>query len=501
MSRTLTRRSSGFPGILGADGLPHENSTPLKTRKALRASYDAAQTTDNNRRHWANADYLLANEATSYQVRRTLRSRARYEVANNCYAKGIVRTLASEVVGTGPRLQILTEDPKVNQAIEERFSAWSRRIGLAEKLRIMRAAISCDGESFAVFTTDFSRSQEISLDLVPVEADRVTQPMGVPETEDMVDGIRYDVSAQPKSYTVLRSYPGLAAMQVSLPIEYDTLPASRVIHWYFPDRAGQSRGVPELTPALPLFAMLRRYTLAVLAAAESAADWALVFTTNQPPDEVAAAVPMDWSFETESRMGVFAPEGWKPEQIRAEQPATTYEMFKREILNEIARCLDVPYNVAAGNSSSYNYASGRLDHQTYARAIEVQRDHAETIVLDRLLAEWLREASLLPGFLPASDPWAQLPRHEWFWTGREHVDPAKEAAAQSDHLGNYTTTLAIEYAKQGLDWEAALRQRAREIALMGELNLPVPDANRAGREIDRVAERMADEVTDRSSGN
>jgi hypothetical protein len=37
----------------------------------------------------------------------------------------------------------------------------------------------------------------------------------------------------------------------------------------------------------------------------------------------------------EPNMAVFGPEGWEPR--KAEQPATTYEMFKREILNEIAR--------------------------------------------------------------------------------------------------------------------------------------------------------------------
>ena len=31
----------------------------------------------------------------------TLRNRARYEVANNSYARGIVLTLANDVVGTG----------------------------------------------------------------------------------------------------------------------------------------------------------------------------------------------------------------------------------------------------------------------------------------------------------------------------------------------------------------------------------------------------------------
>jgi hypothetical protein len=105
---------------------------------SLRAKYDAAQTTHENRRHWANADHLSANAAASPDVRRVLRSRARYEVANNSYAKGIVLTLANYVVGTGPRLQMLTDDPAANRIIEKEFARWAKAVGLAHKLRTMR---------------------------------------------------------------------------------------------------------------------------------------------------------------------------------------------------------------------------------------------------------------------------------------------------------------------------------------------------------------------------
>ncbi len=92
-------------------------------------------------------------------------------------------------------------------------------------------------------------------------------------------------------------------------------------------------------------------------------------------------------------------------------------------------------------------------------------------MLDRLLAAWLDEAVLIPGFLPAGlGPIADWP-HQWFWDGHEHVDPAKEASAQATRLANHTTPLAHEYARQGRDWEGALRRRAKEIALIQELGL------------------------------
>ena len=52
--------------------------------------------------------------AAGPEVRRTLRNRARYEVANNSYARGIVLTLANDVIGTGPRLQMLLGDPSTS---------------------------------------------------------------------------------------------------------------------------------------------------------------------------------------------------------------------------------------------------------------------------------------------------------------------------------------------------------------------------------------------------
>ena len=38
-------------------------------------------------------------------------------------------------------------------------------------------------------------------------------------------------------------------------------------------------------------------------------------------------------------------------------------------------------------------------------------------------------------------------------------------------MSSNTTTLAEEYARRGLDWEEQLRQRAKEVALLKELNI------------------------------
>ena len=451
----------------------------------VRGKYDAAQTTSDNRRHWASADGMSPNAALNPEVRRILRNRARYEVANNSYAKGIVLTLANDTVGTGPRLQMLTADSKANDRIEHAFEQWALAIDLPAKLRTMRMSRAESGEAFAILTNNPRVDSLINLDLRLIEADQVTSPQLRLRRPGEVDGIVFDVFGNPIAYQVLRHHPGDAAPGgwATGTSDYDLVSAESVIHYFRTDRPGQWRGIPDITPALPLFAQLRRYTLAVIAAAESAANIAILMKTNTPPGGEAAEVEPMTEMEFVPNMAVFTPEGWEPSQIRAEQPATTYDMFKREILNEIARCLNMPFNVAAGNSSGYNYASGRLDHQTYYKSIRVEQSHLQTVVLDRILLAWLDEASLIEGLLPqfmrrtdGLAPSFGARGHSWFWDGVEHVDPAKEANAQASRLSNHTTTLAIEYARQGRDWEEELKQRAREMTLMDQLGLSVVDA-------------------------
>ncbi|MBL9030148.1 MAG: phage portal protein, partial [Phycisphaerae bacterium] len=461
-------------------------------RRVVVAKFDSAQTTPDNRRHWAAADGLSPNAAVSPEVRRILRNRARYEVANNSYAKGIVLTLANDTIGTGPRLQMLTDDAAANRRVEELFESWAEAIDLPGKLRTMRLARAESGEAFGLLVSSPGIDSTVKLDLRLIEPEQVATPwrvgMRVPDNE--VDGVVLDEHGLPVAYRVLRHHPGDTGGWVGGaggggdPAAFDTLPASSVLHYFRPDRPGQMRGIPDITPALPLFAQLRRYTLAVIAAAETAADFAAVLYTDAPANgEADPLEPMD-EVELEKRMATVLPGGWKLGQVHAEQPTTSYAEFKREILNEIARCLNMPFNVAAGNSSGYNYASGRLDHQTYFKSIRVEQHHLQLAVLDRLLRAWLNEAVLVEGLLPQSmrtltGGAATLPEHAWFWDGVEHVDPAKEASAQATRLANHTTTLAAEFARAGRDWEQELRQRAKELTLMNELGLALPTTQTA----------------------
>jgi len=455
---------------------------------AVRARYDAAQTNDQNKNHWAAADYLSANGANSPDVRGKLRTRARYEAANNGYAKGLLRTIRNDVIGTGPRLQLGLPatwlDPDFNtvmtvpagaaRAVERAFKKWADAADLAQKLRVAEETTVRDGECFAVLVTNEGLADPVSLDLRLIEADQVTTPDLVWTDPLATDGIRYDACGNPVEYHVLKQHPG-DPYWVN-PWDYDRIAARHVLHWFDPDRPGQRRGIPALTPSLPLYAQLRRFTSAVLSAAETAANHAAVLKTDQPPPGLDDGAPQDDDLpENFDRIpmpqngAVTLPAGWDITAFDAKQPQTTYPQFKAEVLTEAGAGLGAPRNVSTKSSAEYNYSSARLDHLPYRQGVRITRDQRRRHVIDRVFRAWYAEARTVPGHLPAGLPPLAAWDWTWQWDGFESIDPVKDATADDMRLRNGTTTLSAVVAADGKDWEEEMRQTARIVGLARRL--------------------------------
>lgn len=433
----------------------------------MRGRYDAAQNGADNRRHWSNTDSLSAIQANSSAVRKTLSRRARYEMENNVYAEGIADTLATDVIGVGPRLKLETGDKELDRLLERKFMQWSKATDLPGGLRTMRVARVRDGEGFAVII-DNPELPGVQLDLRLIEGEQVDTPTLSPS--GWVEGIKFDKSGNPTLYSILKHHPGGLIPGG----ESDEIDRAHVLHWYKVKRPGQIRGVSELTSSLNLFAQVRRWELAVLGSAETTAELSMVLQTSSSyvGDSTNIENSAFTEVDIERNTMTTLPEHWEMKQVKPEQPAATHEKFLRTKVNQMGRPHGMPYNVASADSSEYNFASGRLDHQGYFETIRVDRGHCETHVLDRILVLWIREAMIVFGRTAPNDEIT----HKWLWPGRVHVDPVKEAKAQELRLNNLTSTLAIEYAREGIDLEDALLQIQKEQQMIRDLGIIRPGA-------------------------
>lgn len=450
--------------------LHRQRAAVREFQSRLSARYDAAQTTAENEKHWAQADGFSPDWAMNPGVRRTLVIRSRYERDNNCYASGIVDTMVNDLVGTGPRLQVQESDPIFKAAVETRWKEWTEAIGFAEKLRTYTGAYFVDGEGISQFFDNPKVNDPVSLDFQLIETDRLTTPGVIAYNDYAVDGIDFDFYGNPKWYHLLRHHPGdYGAMWGDV----DNIPPAFLTHWFKKIRPSQSRGIPWFTPSLPLFAQLRRYTLAVLTAAEIAANHAAVIETDMlPGEEDVDDADAFKEFAITRGLLTALPAGTKMGQFDAKQPVNTYEMFKRELITEIARALCVPYNIAAGTSMNYNYSSGRLDHLIYFNMVRVLRESLRLVKVKPTFSLWYKMGCTVDGYFPAVAN-KVIPKHTWHWDSRRSIDPEKDAKADTERLNNGTATLAEIYAEDGKDWEEQMAQRFRERQIMArqEANL------------------------------
>lgn len=451
IKRTLNRLASrlGF--------VRRERLDAMTTRfSKLRASYDAARTTDEFSNYWANADRFDADSAHSKEVRHTLMSRSRYEIASNGYADGIASTSATDLIGVGPTLRMQTGSQAFNQMVEMQWYLWTQAVHFRRKLWCLAHAKHVDGECFAVMARNPNVNHALPLDLKLYEADQVQTPYLPFLERGYIDGIKFDEFGNPVWYDILRDHPG-ATNTYGLNLTPERVQAKFVLHWFKMRRPGQHRGVPEMASTLNTGAASRRWREATIAAAESAADFTTLLKTQFQPDEVDQVTPLS-TVDIQKRMMVALPQGWDATQMKAEHPNANYEAFHKTLINEQARPKSMPFNKAACDSSSYNYASGRLDHQTYYAALDVEREDCNDLVLNPLFDAWfdmaIRRFGWLGGNAEAVGPGARV--HLWDWPKHRVADVEAEANAFKTRLVSGLATLSGLYADEGKDFEDEL---------------------------------------------
>lgn len=445
--------------------------------------YDAAGNGDEYKNIWATADRYDADSANSKDVRHTLISRSRYEIANNGFSDGIAQTYATDLIGIGPSLRMQTGSVGLNQLIERKWQEWARAARLRDKLWTKAHAKHSDGESFGVIRRNPAIRNPVKLDLVLVEAEQCQTPWLPIDEAGYIDGIRFDDFGNPVWYEFLTEHPGSTG-RINVTGDTEKVSANFVTHWFKSRRPGQHRGIPECASTLNAGAAARRWREATVAAAETAANFTVFIHTNLTPDEAAAVTPMS-TLDIEKRMLTTLPEGYSPSQMKAEHPTGNYESFHKSLVNEQARPKSMPYNKAACDSSSYNYASGRLDHQTYYAALDVDRADCDEQVLDVIFRAWLFEAVIVYGWFggnPLAISEAGL-AHTWDWPKHRVADVQAEADSNKTKLQSGQISLPQLYSDNGYDLEDQIPVMAQTFGVdeaeirrrLLDICLPVPN--------------------------
>lgn len=427
----------------------------------------------------------------------TLRAKSNALVRDDAHASAAIRVYIENVVGNGivPQAAVRPEETgltqaqcdELNAAQEAVFARWSEDMADANEVEDFHGltAMVCrgrlvDGETFAHRIAVPGRELSTAWELIdPARVDNTTVPN---------PAVRYGVEigerGQPIAYWIAPQHPDDAMFLRAVdnrPIRIERTKAGgwhNVLHVFRRDRAGQSRGVPIIVPALGLFEQLHHYLDSEVIAARTNANTAAIVERNVDPSNPGTALRQE--FENPHGRGDGAPiwheavqpgtyqylnPGEKFTPYNPQRPGTTFDPFVIRILRAIAGAMGLSYELIVKDFARMNFTSSR------AKLNEVRRGLLREQNL--LIARWCRPVwqtvqreAIASGLVPIYPQMAvnmrpflaaRWIRPAWGW-----VDPVKEIEASSKAVAENLSTRQVESLRSGMDLEEVLEAAADE---------------------------------------
>ncbi|MFI3241752.1 MAG: phage portal protein [Alphaproteobacteria bacterium] len=438
----------------------------------------------------------------------TIVARSRDLARNHGVASAAIETLTNNVVGIGfrlysrPEFRLLNKSPEWEQEwskkVESLWRSWAESFNVDAGASLNFNGLtnqvfnSCliNGEALALVLWD--KNKEFATTIQLIEPDRLSNPNGVADSKYLRGGIEIDKFGKPIAYHIRKNHPGDYWIGTATD-EWVRVPATtsfgrrRVLHIFERDRIGQTRGIPVLSPVMPMFKMLDHYERSELQAAIVNAMIAAFIETPMDGESINEMfggnsedylnAKKDWKVKLEGGSVIPIFPGDKVSSFTPSRPNSAYANFVENVLRHIGVGLNIPYELLFKDFSKTNYSSARAALLEAWRYFNSQRLWLSTYWATPVFELWLEEA-INKGLIEAPEFYNHkyaYTRCKWIGPGRGWVDPVKEAQACQIRMESGLSTLEDECASQGLDWEEVLDQRAREKKRIKELGLEETD--------------------------
>jgi lambda family phage portal protein len=456
------------------------------------------------------ADYLSEKD--------TIVGRARDLFRNNGVAQGALRTQQDNVVGTGLRLSA-----RPMYKLLGRDKAWARDYSQTVEgfHRLWWDDTSCDaadecngaglttqalgslfmnGEACALPMWLPEPGQLFATRLHLFEPDRLSNPGNKPDTATLRAGIeRHPVTGRPVAAHIRTTHPGDRYLGLGQAfngewerVEFRTQwGRRRFLHVHDKDRIGATRGKPLVAAVMRPFKQVDHYLNVHL---QTAITQSLIAAFVKTPLSQEALVDL-FGGDAESAKTYFEAKAATDRRVRLKggaiiplnpgddvvpftppNAANGVDIFVMTVYRQIAAALQMPYELLMKDFTRSNYSSARaamLEAWRYFNYLRAKLGFmfcqpAYELVLEEMVDRALIDA---PDFYTLRRAYAAS---RWIGPGRGWVDEVKEATAAKIRMDNGLSTLEMEAAQQGLDWEEVLEQQALENDRRRELGLPIP---------------------------
>lgn len=452
-------------GRTNADFAPELASRPGRGAGDLRrvknaTEYDAGSTGTRRTATWR-APTSSPNSGVLGNLA-TLRDRSRSATRNDGYAKGIIDSLVSEVVGTGIQpepmgpVDLLVPHPVTKEpvpwraAVKALFLIWtdeSDADGMLDFYGQQSQAVRCWYEGGEAFVRFRPRLESDGLS-VPLQL-QVLEPELCPYAHTMQRpngniraGIEFNRLGKRTAYWFHPSRPDVDDFDAS---QLRRLPADSVVHLYDPLRAGQIRGVPLLTQILILLYELDKYGDATLLRQQLSNMYLLFIKRATGVGSTETVNPLTGeTTETVNDRPVMAMEPGLSQMLDPDEdvvfsdpPAPNgFGEFMRENLYAAAAGSGVPYEVFTGDMRGVNDRTVRLILLKFRRRVQAWQHQIVVFQLCRRTWRAWMDRVFLSGALPIPFDYLEHPERwlavDWKPQGHPYMNPVQDVQANTD---------------------------------------------------------------------
>lgn len=443
-----------------------------------------------------------------------LRPRARDLYMGGALPNGALKTLRTNVIGTGLQLKPAfdadflrlseTQAADLKRQVMREWALWAESkdcdaAGLHNFVELQQLAFLSwlmSGDVFVLLPL-LKRDHAIyDLRVRLIEADRCNSPLikDLATPNKISSGVEVDADGMVVAYWFSDQHPGAAdALTVNskrVAVYGKQSGRRNVLHLMEAERPEQRRGVPILAPVIEALKQLERYTEAELmaavisgmftvfiekdGAAEGADEFGLPTLAGDNP--YGEPLPPSPDAPADLRLGngavQFLEPGEKATFANPTRPNDKFDPFVVAILRQVGAALEIPYELLLKHFTA-SYSASRAALLEAWKMFRMRRAWMTTDFCQPIYEEWFADAVIkgrisAPGIFDDPAIFKAYTRADWHGPSQGQLDPVKEVNAAKIRIDEGLSTREKETAELGGDFEENHWQRVREEQLRRE---------------------------------
>jgi len=382
------------------------------------------------------------------------------EYDENPYYKTVIKKWSNSITGPFPSVIAMSDDDESNNAVEDGYHTWGLKdkVGFAYRELTRMAALTGIGIGIQSNKSN-DEHQEIGLTYKIYGTHHLKCPTTIPtsspgyDKDYLHDCIQYD-----KNWNILGFW-----------IEEQYYEESELIYWYVQEDDGKVCLVPPCGQSFTIYPSIKRIVEAVVKGEEFRA--AMPLAVEQDPNVWGQSVDTSklpqGRFKYEPGMIPTLLPGQKLVGVPgAGTKGGDQEKIIRLVASSAALSIDMPANLALGDSSNSNMSSSQVDMQPWKNKIEIDRFDIQS-ALYRSFYHWYKRAIRIRGSLTSyikEKHRESFPFTFAFQNLFSHPDPNKVSNSRMVDLKSGYGTLSRYYSENGMNPK---RELAKEAKLLG----------------------------------